>query len=194
MKWTKILLFSIGIVFEIFAFVISNSDNLPIVYRCISIDYYNANQGYKKLSNDRSLMPGDKGFEEIYVFAEDFLLQANSQELVNKFVIDSIKCDSYAKFYAGREFSGWRTNVYLYISNGQKLNWYLEDIIPRIEQLKNKSIFHWSIFLVALGIMFQIWSFLIGNKRDRKLKKPQEFKKEKPPQPIHQIPQHNLSD
>lgn len=159
MKWTKILLFSIGIVFEIFAFVISNSENLPNVFRYLSHDYYRATQGFIKLSNDLILKPSDKGFEEINKIAKDIISQSNPVELFNSIRLDSIICDPDTKLKIDKEYTGNVTNVFLYYSNGQNLNWSMENIIHHINQLKNKSIFHWSIFLVVLGIMFQIWSF-----------------------------------
>jgi len=57
-RFTKIL-FGIGLFLEILAFLLSNSSQMPWMYRIFSLSYYYAQQGLQKLNSDRLLNPED---------------------------------------------------------------------------------------------------------------------------------------
>ncbi len=148
-----------GLVIEATAFLISQSDAIPVFYRILSPTYYYANNGISLLFEKQKLEPQDQGFDEISQMFKNIAATQNSAE-----ILEQIKVTEFILKGGMLAFSETRAreviNVEVKLSNGQSLLWDMEEIRKLIDATKVTNIFHWTSVLFLIGIVIQIMGFL----------------------------------
>ena len=155
-----ITLFIIGLAIETVAFFISQMENIPFVLKIISPKYAHASKGLEKLESSMILEPPDEGFKE---FQEIFLNLLRKQNTPEK--LTSISVLKFQREGARLALSEKRTKevipIKVFVSNGQEINWNVEDLVKNIEKFKKKNTFVTSIIIFLFGISIQITGFII---------------------------------
>ncbi len=156
-----IILFIIGLAIEIVAFSVNQMENIPFVVKIISPKYARASNGLEKLGSSMVLTPSDEGFNEFQEIFLNLLRDQNPSE-----PIASISILKFQREGARLVFSQKRTKevipVKVFISNGQEINWNLEDLIANIEKFKKQNTFVTSIIIFLIGVIIQIIGFIIA--------------------------------
>lgn len=155
------ILFITGLVIEAIAFFIGYAESVPFVYRIISPAYYHANKGVDILSENRVLEPNDDGFQEIERLFKTVAQKQNPPEVIN-----SLSALQFLKKNAAMTFSKDRAkeviSVEVKLSNGQSVNWDLNEISDLASQLKSSSLFYWALAIFLFGILIQVIGFRLG--------------------------------
>jgi len=155
-----ITLFIIGLFIESVAFFLNQIENIPFVVTIISPKYSHSLKGLKKLESSLIIESQDDGFTE---FQEIFLNLLRKQNPSQN--IDSISVLKFQREGARMTFSQKRTKevipIKVFISNGQELDWNLEELTSKIENFKKKNTFVISICIFLLGVTIQIVGFII---------------------------------
>jgi len=157
-------LFIVGLIIEISAFLISQTNNIPFVLNMLSPKYITATKGLIQLESKKLLAPEDTGFNEV---ENIFISLARAQNPAEK-----IKSISAIQFYrkAAPTFKKYSAKVnfplIVKLSNGQEIEWEFNELKELIEELKIKHIFLYSFIIFLLGIAFQVIDKIRESKKD----------------------------
>ncbi len=155
-----IIIFFVGLFFEIVGFLIGYADNVPFVFKFISPDYAKAEKGLLTLEKKMELNKQDIGFKEIaHVFFEELKLQNPPEALVDLSITRIIRGNPYLSF--GRKEVKPKISIGIELSDDQKLNWELEPLTILVNELKNKNLFKWAVAIFFSGIVVQVIGFVI---------------------------------
>jgi len=163
MKNITLILFVSGIFVETIAFFIGYAEHVPFLYQVISPTYYCANKGFEKLRDVKLLKQTDKGFIQISQLFKDVAAKQNPAE-----VVERINPTEFIRKGAMQAFSTDRVKevikVGVKLSNGQTVDWDLNEISSMVKALKSTNTFQWALKIFSLGVLIQIIGFIIGKK------------------------------
>lgn len=159
MKKIPHILFAIGLMLEILAFLISNASNIPLLLSLLSPTYYNAQQGLMKLNLDKILISKDDGFQEISTIFNKQSIEEGRPDLATIAFVKFIQKTPQMGYSV--KSAGVQTPIVGYLDNGQIINWYLEDISADIDTLKSGNIFWEAVIIFSFGVIIQFIGFVI---------------------------------
>ena len=161
-KITRIL-FVAGLLLEIFAFLISNTSNLPWMHRLLSPTYYKAQKALQKLDSKKELIQTDYGFQEVIKKFREKAMEEGHPEVSEIPVIKIVRGNPRMGFSANS--AGVTTPIDFHLESGKTVGWYMEEIIEKIETLRTKNLFWWGASLFLIGIILQVVGRIIENKK-----------------------------
>ena len=156
-------LFVFGLLLEIFAFLISNTSNLPWMHRLLSPTYYKAQKALQKLDSEKELIQADYGFKEVIKKFREKAIEEGHPEVSEISVIKIVRGNPKMGFSANS--AGVKTPIDFHLEGGKTVGWYMEEIIAKIETLRTKNLFWWGVGLFTIGVILQIVGFVIENKK-----------------------------
>jgi hypothetical protein len=160
MRRSVIILFILGLLFEIAAFIGGHADSIPFVLQVISPSYVRAKQGLKNLDTDMTLSPDELGFAEISrVFLERLAKDNPPEKLANISIIKIYRKRAYLGI--GRKRAGEVIPITFVLSNGQEIDWKLKFLSPLINELKSKRVFLAAVIVFMAGVSLQIIGFIL---------------------------------
>lgn len=163
MNKVAIILFILGVIFEIGAFFGSQAKNIPAVLRFIAPRYSKAVKGLNILDSQNVLNPGNKGFREIADVFINVASQKNEPEIISSITVLRIVREG-----AELRFSPKRARevipIKFELSNGQTVNWDLSYITEEVNKLEQRSIFRYSIWILIAGLIFMSLAFFLKKK------------------------------
>jgi len=163
MKYLPLTLFVLGLLIEVTAFFIVNADDVPLVYKIISPSFYRANNGLNMLRETKKLEQKDQGFPEIAQLFKNVAVKTNSPD-----VVDKIDVTQFIRKGAMLAFSSDRAKevikVEVIFSNGQSVNWDLNEIDSMVKDMKTSNVFRWALIMFFIGVLIQIIGFWIFTK------------------------------
>ena len=155
-----ITLIIVGLVIETVAFFVSQIENIPFVLRIVSPKYAHASKGLKRLESSTALTPSDEGFNEFQDIFLNLLCAQNPTEQVT-----SISILKFQREGARLAFSKKRARevipIKVFISNGQEIDWNIEDLVENVERLKKTDTFVISVIIFLFGVIIQIIGVII---------------------------------
>lgn len=169
MKFTKYCLFFLGLLLIISGFLVDKASNIPWVLSILSPEYVAAQSGLSRLDDLASLLPGDRGFEEIAsTYAEDLRFNDTTKR-VDWTVVDKI--GPRKSQVSSISYLGPKTWIPLdfHLTNGQTLPYDLILLRQDVEGLKTADLSFWGGLLFWLGVLSYIIEFVVSqfeNKRD----------------------------
>lgn len=164
MKKKAIILFAIGLLVEILAFSLSHEEQFPKLQPFLHLKYFEAKSGMEILRRNKSLYPGDTGFDVISRMFFDMKKLQNSLKLVDKIFIQKIEYFHAATVSFGNSSTIGKIELKYILSNGKTLRVPLKFVNQKVDELKNKNIFRISIIIFAIGVIIQI----IGIRQEEK--------------------------
>ena len=161
MKHLPVLLFSLGLLIELSAFFIGTADYAPIVYKIISPSFYRANNGLEKLREKKVLETQDQGFHEISILFKSVAAKQNPPDVVKNIGITQfVRKGAMLAFSTDRAKEVIKVEVKL--SNGQSVEWDLNEIESMVGGLKTANTFRWALGMFFVGALVQVIGFRIG--------------------------------
>lgn len=163
MKHLPLLVFAIGLLIEVAAFFVGYADCVPVIYKVISPSYSLAINGLDKLREKKVLEPQYRGFIKISELFKNVASKQNKPEIVEK-----IEVTQFVKKGAMLAFSTERAKevikVEVKLSNGQSVEWDLNEIERMVANMKSSYTFWWAMAVFLVGVILQIIGFKIGTK------------------------------
>ena len=161
-KETKFL-FIIGLVIEVLAFFLSQTDNISFMQKLLLPEFYKSINAIHLLEKNKELVPNDIGFSEI----EYLIISIVKQKFVQKSNED-IKVLKIEKERARISFGENKARemipIKILLSNKLILKWDLYGLKKIIDEYKKSNLLLISIIIFLIGIGVQINSFYIENK------------------------------
>jgi len=164
------ILFVFGILFGIVGFTFDNAEQIPVVYKVFlpkynkekeAIDYVeNLNQGEKLQKNSMK-------FEILSQLILGNLAKNNSIDAVQ---VSEIIKNGESGLTLGNIIN---RDISLRIILKKEEKYYnfgisTHELNEQIEEMKNKNVFNWSLFLFSLGVLLEIIGWKIENKKETK--------------------------
>jgi len=141
-------------------FLASNAKNIPIILPYLTPSYYNATVGMKILSDKGILLPENQGFEVIETLFLDYASTQNSPDIIKTISLLSITLKNASLRFGEKRAREYRP-IELKLSNGQKVEWSLDNLQSKIDKLFDSAIFKWSYSLFLVGLIFEIIYFCL---------------------------------
>lgn len=160
MRFLVIILFAVGLLFEIAAFMGSHADNIPFALKVIVPDYVKAKAGLRKLEKDMALSPQDPGFDQIAkVFIDRLTLTNPAEKLASISVVKIHR--SRPEMVFSRTRVKEKIVISFELSNSQKLDWVIESLTSHVDELKTGRVFIAAVIIFIAGVILQILAFII---------------------------------
>jgi hypothetical protein len=154
MKKVEIGLKVVGVLIAVTGFYISQADQVPWVLRIVSPKYLPGMEGLRKLEVDESLMPGDKGFDELCDIVVARLRPANVSRDFGIIRLEEFKLLSVMK----TEYKGKSALMLLPVTFEMSDGGGGVETIPSLQlgldQIRSRDVFHWIAALLFLGMGF----------------------------------------
>ena len=167
MKTSALVLFVLGILFAICAFLGDEADNMPFVLRLVAPEYTECQSGLVELEKEMILSPGDQGFEALAKTFLSRLARDNPPDRLAGVSITKIERNRPIAAF-GKLLAGQVVKVTFSLSSGQTIDWSLDRLSEAVLALKTGRIFPFSAILLSGGILIQIVGFLLQVREARR--------------------------
>jgi len=157
-----VVIFIVGILVSVCAFVADKVDHIPAVLKLLAPGYARAQTAIEKLKSAKTLEPSDAGFAEISKLFFERAASENAPELLATLSIRKLTRQT-AMMAFGESQVGEVVPVEAELSNGQKVQWDLKQIEAQATSLKESRIFHFSVGFFVLGLIIAAAGFLIDH-------------------------------
>jgi hypothetical protein len=157
-----IIVFVVGILVSICAFIADKVDHIPVVLRMLAPEYSHVETALAKLRDIKSLAPADEGFSEISKLFFQTAARKNPPELLATLSITKLTRQT-AMMAFGENQVGEVVPLEVELSNGQKVRWDMKQVEAQAASLKEGRIFHFSVGLFILGVILAAIGFIIDH-------------------------------
>lgn len=178
MRKITLVLFVLGLIFEIIGFPMSHADDCSWILIIASPTYGSAKVGYDTVRKDKILRPANRGFNQMFAIVKGLIEEKDPSFVLNEFAVDRFTYEAGSRISIGNNVLGDASKIVARFSNGQTLSIPLKTLEEEIELLKSNAILYWSVGLFVGGLVLQIVGFVTqyysdkdGNKAMRKLNK-----------------------
>ncbi len=166
MKTSAVVLFILGILLAVGAFLGDKAESIPFVLSLLAPEYAGAQSGLAELEKKMTLSPGDKGFEALKSIFLSRLSKENPPDRLAGITVTQIERHRPALVF-GKLRAGEVVKVTFSLSNGQTLDWSLDKISEAILAQKARRIFRFSAIVLFVGILIQVAGFTMQVREPR---------------------------
>jgi len=160
MKPSAMVLFILGILLTVGAFLGDKADNVPFVLSLVAPEYTEAQFGLVELEKKMALSPEDHGFQSLANIFLARLAKDNSPDRLAGVFITKIERHPPALVFRKLRVSEV-VKVTFSLSVGQTIDWSIEKLSEAIIAIKTERIFRFSVFVLLGGILLQTVGFIM---------------------------------
>ena len=159
------VIFFLGLLLVIAAFLGAQADRFPFVLNVISPDYMQAREGLRRMQSTLILDPRDPGFTQLAgIFLEELALENPPDEVAS---VSVVKIQRQQPLLDFSKATKEEVSVAFELSNGQTLEMSLDLLNVRVNQLKKGYVSVAAVVLFVVGIILQMKGFASKSKREQ---------------------------
>ena len=165
MKLAIRILFTALVLLGIVGFIVSQTDNMPLVVKLIASDHYFAAQGLAKLESGKAVTSRDTGFNELSTIVDE------SIGIPDDSGIEKLILKSATTFLFGKATPKTENPVLVVLTTGQNLELDLFELRAGVEKLWKPKMLFWTSGLFALITVLEIIQFILSEKESNRPKR-----------------------
>jgi hypothetical protein len=165
-KTSALVLFVLGILLAVGAFLGDKADSLPFILSLLSPKYTEAQSGLTGLGNKMTLSSGDQGFRILANMFLSRIEEGDPPDRIADVTITKIERRRPTLVF-GKRRAREVVKVTFSLSNGQSLDWTLAKLSEAVLALKAGRIFLFSASVLFVGILTQVVGFMMQVRETR---------------------------